>query len=45
MEEASSMGLGGLSLLEAGDSAVVTASQSRRRSLEAIDEGPFDSGL
>jgi hypothetical protein len=39
------MGLCGLSLLEAGDSAVVTASQSRRISLEAIDSGPFESGL
>ena len=45
VEEASSMGVGGLSLLEVGDIADATASQSRRMSFEAIDSGPLEIGL
>lgn len=39
------MGVGGLSLLEVGDVADATASQSRRMSFEAIDSGPLEIGL
>jgi hypothetical protein len=39
------MGVAGLSLLEVGDAADATASQSRRMSFEAIDSGPLEIGL